>query len=236
RYFETVLSRLAQSGNQVLLTTHSPVFVKIHQPESVALIRRTRELGTWACHPKIMDLSDTQRQTLRLLTEFHTERKELFFAKGVVLVEGGTEKVSLPLIFSALDEDINRLGISVVEVGGKTKFPLFVRVLNGLKIPHVVIADHDIREIDTEWSDKRKEKERKRNNDHQRWNADIEAVCQPSALFWLKPDFESELGLPHEESEKIDKALALFSTATRETIPQCLLAPISALLEKVKQC
>lgn len=234
RYFESVLRRLAESGNQVFLTTHSPVFVGIHKPESVAIIRRNRDRGTWACQATVDQLTKSDRQVLRLLTEFDTERKELFFAKGVMLVEGCTEKIALPLAFRALGEDINKRGISIVEVGGKTKLPLFVRVLNSLNIPYIVLADHDVREIDDRWSEARKDEEQQHNSKHARWNADIEKVCNAGTLFWMKPNFEAEFGLPHNESEKIDKALELFKDSSPEIIKDCLRNPITALIEKVK--
>ncbi|HRR41616.1 MAG TPA: AAA family ATPase [Syntrophales bacterium] len=228
RYFQTVLERLSESGNQVFLTTHSPIFVQVHKPESVAVIRRTADKGTEACQAQACDFTDSERQTLRLLTEFDAERKELFFAKAVLLVEGATEKVALPLAFKALGHDINRLGISVVEVGGKTKFPLFVRVLKALHIPYAVLADQDIEIIDVTMQ------ESVNNAKHKRWNKDIERVCEADSLFWMKPNFESELRLPKEESEKIDQAMEMFSNVTKSDIPQSLIDPIESVVNKTR--
>jgi len=234
RYFQTVLEGLSDSGNQVFLSTHSPIFVQVHKPESVAIIRRTAEHGTKACQTQACNLTHSERQTLRLLTEFDAERKELFFAKAVLLVEGATEKVALPLAFKALGHDINRLGISVVEVGGKTKFPLFVRVLNALKIPYAVLADHDIKQIAEEMSEIKKKQITGNNQKHECWNKDIISVCENGALFWMKPNFESELGLPKNESEKIDKAMEKFAKATKEDIPESLIKPIDYLLKELQ--
>ena len=236
RYFQTVLESLSGAGNQVFLTTHSPIFVQVHKPESVAAIRRTAEQGTVACQAQSCDLTDSDRQALRLLTEFDAERKELFFAKAVLLVEGATEKIALPLAFRAMGYDINRLGISVVEVGGKTKFPLFIHVLNALHIPYALMADHDIGTIDGTLPENMKNKISQNNAKHKRWNEDIESVCNKDSLFWMKPNFESELGLPKEESEKIDKAMDKFSNTTKSNIPQSLTAPIEFLLSKVQPC
>lgn len=236
RYFQTVLESLSESGNQVFLTSHSPIFVQVHKPENIAVIRRTTELGTQACQAQACDLTDSERQVLRLLTEFDAERKELFFAKAVLLVEGATEKVALPLAFKALGHDINRLGISIVEVGGKTKFPLFVRVLNSLKIPHAVLADHDIQQMNDGWSENKRTKVSEDNKKHERWNRDIESVCENGTLFWMKPNFESELGLPKNENEKIDRAMEKFTNDTKSDIPQSLSAPIEFLIAKVRPC
>lgn len=69
RYFESVLRQIAEGGNQVILTTHSPVFVELHKPESVAIIRRTAQKGTWAKQAAVKELTNTDRDALRLLTE-----------------------------------------------------------------------------------------------------------------------------------------------------------------------
>jgi len=231
RYFETVLQAIAERGNQVILTTHSPVFVRVHQPESVVIVRRTAERGTWATQTELVDIAEDDRKALRLMTEFDAQRNELFFARKVMLVEGATEKVALPLVFRSLGHDINQLGISVVECGGKTSISLFVKVATALGIPFVVLADHDIREIPADASDKKKAKLHDDNQKHKQWNQTLETLCPAGQLFWLKPKFEAELGLPTSESEKVRQALEKFSSISKEEIPTCLTEPVNALLQ-----
>jgi putative ATP-dependent endonuclease of OLD family len=126
------------------------VFVRIHQPESVALVRRSAKEGTVIKQATKVELAENERKALRLLTEFDAQHDELFFARKVIFVKGNTEKVALPLTFESIGVDINRLGISVVECGGKTTLPLFMRVAEALEIPYVVLADDDFREIKPE--------------------------------------------------------------------------------------
>jgi putative ATP-dependent endonuclease of the OLD family len=224
-----VLARLADQGNQVMVSTHSPVFVQIDRPETVGVVRRTAEKGTWVRKAVKVDLATTDRQVLRLMTEFDAQRNELFFAKRVMFVEGMTEKIALPLAFKALGIDVNREGISVVECGGKTKLPLFVRVAKALEIPYVVLADYDVREIKAEWSEPRRKNEEERNKKHLQWNAELEKVTDRDRLFFLKPSFEAEVGLPEGEDEKIDNALKRFEVAKAADIPDCLRDPIERL-------
>ena len=61
-------------------------------------------------------LSDEQR--LRLAAEFDHERAEMFFANAVVLVEGETERQSLPIIFRSLGHDVDALGIDDAQCVG----------------------------------------------------------------------------------------------------------------------
>ena len=60
-------------------------------------------------------------EDFRVMTEFDTARSEL--ARAVVLVEGLTEKLVLPFVFSALGYDVDREAISIVECGGKPNLP-----------------------------------------------------------------------------------------------------------------
>jgi predicted ATP-dependent endonuclease of OLD family len=234
RYFAAVLRSLTQKGNQVFVTTHSPIFVALDQPETVALVRRTEAAGTTVHQASKVALAADDRRALRLLTEFDTQRNELFFARCVLLAEGATEKVALPLVARALGHDVNRLGISVVEVGGKTKLPLFASVCAALGIPFVVLADHDVRAIDASWSAADQKTQRVRNTTHERWNADIDKACPPGALFWMKPDFETELGLSHAEAEKIDRALERFSGVTESDAPDALRPVIAKVVEMAR--
>ncbi len=231
RYFASVLRTLAEKGNQVFLTTHSPVFVQIHDPESIAIVRRTVEIGTKVNQASKVELAEDERKALRLMTEFDSQRKELFFARRVMFVEGNTEKVALPLVFRALGIDINKENISVIECGGKTKIPLFVRVARALGIPYVVLVDFDIRDIKEEWSAKRKEIQREKNKKHKQWNKAILDAAGKEYTFWLVPTFEGALGLPKDESQKVDQALKRFANATEEDIPDCLKEPVRRLME-----
>jgi predicted ATPase len=234
RYFARVLRSLAERGNQVFVSTHSPIFVQLDRPESVAIVRRNQADGTRVHQAERTDLAEDDRRALRLLTEFDTQRNELFFARAVLLVEGATEKLALPLAFRAMGYDINRLGISVVEVGGKTKLPLFAGVCRALDIPFVVMADHDVRDIDPGWSEKRRQSENRRNAKHESWNGCISGAADDSQIFWMRPDFEAEVGLPREDSEKLDRALALFREAGADDIAATLADTIRATVERLQ--
>ena len=90
--------------------------------------------------------------------------------------------------------------------------------------------DYDIKEIEDEWGEKRKEKQQQKNSDHKRWNKDIIDATDGGTLFWLKPSFEDELGLPKDESKKIDQALEYFMNIKGEDIPDCFKEPVSKLI------
>ena len=71
-------------------------------------------------------------------------RGELFFARGIILVEGDAERFLLPAFAAAFDISLDILGIRVCSIGG-TNFTPYVKLLgpNGLAIPHVILTDLD---------------------------------------------------------------------------------------------
>ena len=140
RYLYRLLRRFAENGNQVLYSTRSPAFVDAaHHDEIVRLdLRRGRRSIR---RTTATERSDPER--VRLAAEFDHERGEMFFARAVVLVEGQTERLSLPFVFQALGHEPDAEGIAIVEVGGKSNLPLAARLLRQLGIPFVVVSDAD---------------------------------------------------------------------------------------------
>lgn len=71
-------------------------------------------------------------------------RGEIFFARGVILVEGDAERFLIPAYAEALGMPLDLLGITVCSVGG-TNFTPYVKLLGpqGLAIPHVILTDRD---------------------------------------------------------------------------------------------
>jgi predicted ATP-dependent endonuclease of OLD family len=56
------------------------------------------------------------------------ERSELFFASRVLFVEGDTEKLALPEYAKRLGLDLDRVGATIVEVGGKRNLREFAEI------------------------------------------------------------------------------------------------------------
>lgn len=239
RYFESVLQNLAASGNQVIVTTHSPIFVQVYQPESIIHVCRNTEQGTYTVQKSIKDIEPNEKRALKLLTEFDTERNELFFAKKVVLVEGNTEKAALPFAFRAYQVDVNREGISIVECGGKAQLLTFIKVVKAFNIPYIVLADDDTEELDTSSSEDEQRKQTEKIRQNADLNEKLNKLCDSGRLFWMVPDFEGELNLPRDKSKKVKQALNVFADLKKEQLPECIRKPIEALLSlsaDVGQC
>jgi putative ATP-dependent endonuclease of the OLD family len=139
RHLFRVLRTLAQRGNQVLYSTHAPVFLSVDRMEELALVRHHDVHGTSLFQPAAL----AEAEAFRVLSEFDSDRAELFLARAALLVEGRTEKLAFPLVFDALGVEPDKEGILVLECGGKGNMPLFARVCNACDIPYVVVHDRD---------------------------------------------------------------------------------------------
>jgi putative ATP-dependent endonuclease of the OLD family len=140
RHLHRVLGQLAARGrNQVLYSTHSPVFLGVDRLDELVLVRHDERTGTTLLQPEAL----TQKQSFRVLAEFDAERAEIFLSRGVLLVEGRTEKLAFPFIFSALGYDADQEAIAVIDCAGKGNIPLFAEICNACDIPYVVVHDRD---------------------------------------------------------------------------------------------
>jgi putative ATP-dependent endonuclease of OLD family len=126
-----------------ILTTHSPHIASVTPLRSIVLLRHDPELETTtAVSTALSPLSDRDEADLQRYID--VTRGEIFFARGVILVEGDAERFLIPAFAETLGISLDMLGISVCSVSG-TNFTPYVKLLGpkGLKIPHVVLTDRD---------------------------------------------------------------------------------------------
>lgn len=135
----------ARELRSILLTTHSPNVASVAPLANVVVLSHVSNEGhTVARSLKGIDLSDFDREDLERYIDI--TRGELFFSKGVILVEGDAEKFLLPTLARLYDEafDFDAMGITVCSIAG-TNFAPYVKLLGpqGLDIPFVVLTDYD---------------------------------------------------------------------------------------------
>lgn len=126
-----------------ILTTHSPHIASVTPIRSIVLLRHVAELdATVAVSTANAPL--TARDEADLQRYIDVTRGEIFFARGVILVEGDAERFLIPAFAEALDIQLDTLGVTVCSVGG-TNFLPYVKLLGpqGLDIPHVILTDRD---------------------------------------------------------------------------------------------
>lgn len=230
RYFSNILSRLG-AQNQVFITTHSPTFVRLYESENICIIRRNNTNGTTAKLCKRDDIISSEKQALKLENYFDNQRNEMFFAKGIVLVEGATEKFAFPYAGRLLDIDIDRYGISVIECGGKGNLLTFAKVASAFEIPYVVVADDDIKDVSTINDPEKRKKLEKENDNHTEKNKALKEFVPTAQLFWMVPNIEAVMGINENTDNKIKQALdSLKSKKDKNEIAEEIQKPLKAIM------
>ncbi len=102
------------------------------------------------------------RNLQNLKLNLHKKKNELIFpVKKLVIVEGITEEILLPVFSKKLGCDFNKNSILVMGAGGKSKSPaLYMKLRNKLKIPIILLFDNDAKEICDELNSVLKKKDK----------------------------------------------------------------------------
>ncbi|MCC8686359.1 AAA family ATPase [Xanthomonas campestris pv. raphani] len=126
-----------------ILTTHSPHIASVAPIRSIVLLRHDASEGQTVA-VSTAKAPFTERDEEDLQRYIDVTRGEIFFSRGVILVEGDAERFLIPAFAEALGIPLDMLGITVCSVGG-TNFTPYVKLLgpHGLDIPHVILTDRD---------------------------------------------------------------------------------------------
>ena len=134
-----------QPARNIILTTHSPNIASVAPLKNLVVLRRAAGNDhTVGRSLNGISLQDAEIEDLERYID--VTRGELFFSKGVILVEGDSEKFLLPTLARLHDPDFDfdEYGITVCSISG-TNFGPYVQLLGpkGLKCPFVLLTDFD---------------------------------------------------------------------------------------------
>lgn len=141
-----------QKNIQLILTTHSPNLASKLKLENLIICNNANAFPMGDTYTKL------GKDDYKFLEKFlDTTKANLFFAKGVILVEGWAEEILLPSIAKAIDIDLTEKGLSIVNIGN-TGFDHYAKIYlrqaePNMKIPIAVITDSDIREYEKNEND-----------------------------------------------------------------------------------
>jgi hypothetical protein len=208
KLFFDVVTSFAET-DQVIYTTHSPLFVDAYQAEDVGIVSKPDPgVGTQirSCDATAFDGLD-DRKLFQGFTKMNPSMNELFFAKRVLLVEGLGDSIAVAATLKALGRITTRpeeLEWSVIACGGKASIPFFQRVLNAFAIPYAVLHDSDIT-TDMPVGDKAI---------HEKQNNTIQSLARGNKIFSYPVKLEHSLGLPAHFSDQYT-AHVFFSDPSR---------------------
>ena len=143
---------LHYSDTSVVFTTHSPYIASITPLNSVVHIRKVEESSNIF---STANLSIEEREKKDIERYIDVKRGEIYFGKGIVLVEGITEEYLLPAFANLLDTPLDDYGVVVCNIDS-TNFKPYVQLLNCLNIPWVLFTDGDYYEVTIETDAKTK--------------------------------------------------------------------------------
>ncbi len=218
-----VLRDIADSGIQVIVSTHSTHFVDTEFFDSIGLVRKLNDLETIGRqHSDLTMVSKailvahcrrtgvpSAKTNVENITEYYKTTSnyrlnEALFARFVILVEGESEELTLPEYLRVAGLDCDLRGISVIAVEGKNQIPKYWRLFSAFKIPLLVVFDNDDDGPDGNAASRAK---RKSNENvatcfglqvdqilHSQPWAEIRSISQPeTTLIILGNDFETAI-------------------------------------------
>lgn len=140
---------------QVLMTTHSPALAASLPLETVTLLAGGK---AFSLAPSETLLTSDDYPFLERFLD--ATKANLFFARGVLIVEGDAENLLLPALAEAADRSLSEAGVSIVNVGHTGLFRygrIFQRADETLiPIPVACLRDRDVvpDEADDDWKPK----------------------------------------------------------------------------------
>lgn len=147
RLFFRHLESFGKEGIQVFVTSHSPIVSSQADFDRINVLSIDHELST---SRSLADMPLDKESKGKLQRFLDVTKSQLFFAKGVIFVEGISEALLLPLSAQRMGPKfhLDKHGIEVVNING-VMFEPFASLFNSddpekrLGIPGVVITDDD---------------------------------------------------------------------------------------------
>lgn len=133
------LSQLEDS--QVVLCTHSAIFVDLNEYKGIIRFNRPNREITIVQKWKGMDLDHEEAKMLKMINLLDPNRSAMMFADLVILVEGLCEKMAVPFLAEEMSFDMQDK--EIVDCGGNGNIPHCQRVLEGFGIKYVAWLDSD---------------------------------------------------------------------------------------------
>ena len=131
-------------NGQVIITTHSPFIASEFNPNSIIRIYKDEnfisQVASDGCSEIIGKSFEDFGYRMSVIPA------EAFFSDCVILIEGPSEEVFYKTLAKQLDINLDRLNISILDVGG-VGFKTYIDILNALGIHWVMRTDNDYSKV-----------------------------------------------------------------------------------------
>jgi putative ATP-dependent endonuclease of the OLD family len=140
------LEEKANTG-QFILTTHSTTLGSSISLENLIICKKDKTFPMGAKYTKL-----DARNYAFLHRFLDATKSNLFFARGILIVEGDAENLLIPTLAKIIDRPLHRYGVSIVNVGS-TAFSHYVKIFHrengepmGFKV--ALITDMDVKPLE----------------------------------------------------------------------------------------
>ncbi|MBU8900775.1 AAA family ATPase [Corallococcus sp. M34] len=132
----------AESRIQTIVTTHSPTIAAHVSPAAITVMHRDEHGRPYAAGLRNCGLNTEEFSKLRRMLD--VTRASMLFARGVILVEGISEALLLPVLARRLGMDLAACGVSIVPVHG-VDFRILGKLFGPgkLQLPLSIVTDGD---------------------------------------------------------------------------------------------
>ena len=131
----------ALESAQVLISSHSASILSRIEPDEVRYFRLDR--NSRSSSVKSLTLPEDATEAGKYVRLAVRAYPELYFARFVILGEGDSERIVLPLLADAMGIPLDPSFVPVVPLGGR-HVEHFWRLLDALQIPHATLLDLDL--------------------------------------------------------------------------------------------
>lgn len=113
RVMKYLQEQAVEKGVQIIVTTHSPNLASAISLDNMVMIQNGHAFSL------AKDETKLEPSDYRFLERFlDVTKANLFFARGVMIVEGDAENILLPTLARLIGRDFTEYGVSIVNVGG----------------------------------------------------------------------------------------------------------------------
>lgn len=139
-----LFEQISHFAGQKIVSTHSPSIIAQSSLTNAIFISKTDGKTSAIRYIANHDQSDMDK----IFREVINARADILFASAVVLCEGITEELALPVYFT---EYFNcapySLGVSIINIGGKNKYKPFLSLVKDFDIPWFIFSDGEAEAI-----------------------------------------------------------------------------------------
>ncbi|MDG6999588.1 MAG: ATP-binding protein [Nitrososphaerota archaeon] len=146
KMLELIISSVQEYGNQVILITHSPYLIDINSFKGVWRFDKDQNGTSVFCLWKILDGIDSSSKQKAWQELNNVDIRSLIFSRGVVYVEGLTDKVVLEGLENKLEAQGRGAGLGKYQweftsMNGKDHLPTLVKFAKSVKLAYAALLD-----------------------------------------------------------------------------------------------